>query len=146
MAVELLEFGALSRFIAGMKLADQEVLASRYQLPRGDLLVSWLRTLTFLRNVSAHHGRLWNRPLVDQPKPPTPGEIVQLDHLAADRFAQERLYAAIAITRFILKCMNPTTSWADRLKEHIATFPRTCAITFAASGFPDGWESLGLWQ
>lgn len=146
MAVELLEFGALSHFLAGMTVADQEALAARYGLARRELLTSWVRTLTFVRNVCAHHGRLWNRTLIDHPKPPHPGEVPELDHLAADHFAQGRLYAAMAIVRFMLKVMNPATSWAERLKAHVTTFPRSPAVPFASSGFPDGWETLPLWR
>ncbi|MFZ1427406.1 MAG: Abi family protein [Geminicoccaceae bacterium] len=100
MAVELLEFGMLSRFIEGMTVVDQDALAQKYGLRR-ELLTSWVRTLNFVRNVCAHHGRLWNRSLIDQPKPPRAGEILDLNHLAADRVAQERLYAAVAIVRFM---------------------------------------------
>jgi abortive infection bacteriophage resistance protein len=146
MAVELLEFGALSHFLAGMTVADQEALAARYGLARRELLTSWVRTLTFVRNVCAHHGRLWNRTLIDHPKPPHPGEVPELDHLATDHFAQGRLYAAMAIIRFMLKVMNPATSWAERLKAHVTTFPRSPVVPFASSGFPDGWETLPLWR
>lgn len=146
MAVELLEFGALSHFLSGLAVADQDALAGRYGLPRRELLTSWVRTLTFVRNVCAHHGRLWNRALIDQPKPPHSGEVPELDHLAADRFAQEKIYAAMAILRFMLKVINPTTSWAERLKAHVGTFPVAPPVTFGNSGFPDGWESLSLWQ
>lgn len=146
MAVELLEFGALSHFIAGMTVADQQLLARRYGLPRWELLPSWVRTLTFVRNVCAHHGRLWNRALIDQPKPPMPGELPDLDHLVDDGFARVRLYAAMAIIRFMLKVINPTTSWATRVRAHVATFPDTPLVTFGSSGFPDGWEGLPLWQ
>jgi abortive infection bacteriophage resistance protein len=146
MAVELLDFGMLSHFIAGMTVADQEVLARRYGLPRRELLTSWVRTLNFVRNVCAHHGRLWNRVLIDQPKPPHLGEVPEFDHLAGDRFAQERFYAAAAIARFVLRIINPTSGWAGRLQTHLATFPATAALGFSGSGFPNGWQQLPLWR
>lgn len=146
MAVELLEFGMLSRFIEGMAVADQDTLARKYGLPRRELLTSWVRTLTFVRNVCAHHGRLWNRALIDQPKPPRPGEIPELDHLARDRFAQERLYAAVAIVRFMLRIINPTSSWTDRLKAHLGTFPASTHLVFGGTGFPEHWQAEPLWR
>ena len=146
MAVELLEFGMLSRFIEGMTVADQEALARKYGLPRRELLTSWVRTLTFVRNVCAHHGRLWNRSLIDQPKPPKAGEIPLLDHLASDRFAQERLYAAAAIVRFMLRIINPGSSWADRLKAHMDTFPDSPHLAFGSTGFLGSWQAEPLWR
>ena len=146
MAVELFDFGMLSRLIDGMIVADKDVLAWKYGLPRRELLTSWLRTLNFVRNVCAHHGRLWNRPLDDEPKPPLLGELPELDHIARNRLAQQRLYAAMAILRFMLRIINPSTSWAERLKAHLATFSDNPNLSFDGMGCPAEWQKEPLWQ
>ncbi len=145
-SIELWDFGMLSRFFSGMRIEDQIALASRYGIPRADLLESWLRMLNYVRNVCAHHARLWNQPLVDQPKPHGHGSIPLLDHLADNAFAQGRFYAAAAITRYLLRIINPSTSWAARLKDLITTFPAHPCAEFKRSGFPVNWETEALWQ
>lgn len=145
-AVELLDFGSLSFLISGMQTSDLREIAKRYGIPRPELLPKWIWSLSFVRNVCAHHSRLWNKPLVNQVKPPQPGEMPALDHLASDRFGLSRLYGAVAVARHMLCAINPSTSWPERLKELVATFPANQHVTFRGSGFPDGWEEQDLWR
>ena len=50
-------------------------VAARYGLNNGRVFASWLRSLNYLRNVCAHHSRLWNRNIVDQPRLPGSAEV-----------------------------------------------------------------------
>lgn len=146
MAIELWDFGLLSTFLSGMTAADQETIARKYGLPRRELLTSWVRSINHIRNICAHHSRLWNRSPTDQPKPPRDGEIALLDHLAADPDGQTRLYAPATAMQFLLRTINPATSWSSRLKAHFRTFPVAPGIAIRHTGFPAGWERQPLWQ
>ena len=145
-SIELWDFGMLSRFVEGMKSSDQIDMATRYGVPRGDLLVSWLKTLNFVRNVCAHHARLWNKPLVMTPKRPAPRTVPLLDHVMVNGFATSRLYAAAAITCYLLRTVNPSTSWAERLRDLAMTFPSNSCVEFYRSGFPNSWVREDLWR
>jgi abortive infection bacteriophage resistance protein len=145
-AVELWDFGMLSMFLSGMKVADQEELAAKYSLPRPALLTSWARNINNVRNMCAHHSRLWNRSPADQASRPKPRETPMLDHLAGDLLAQFRIYATAAALQFLLRTINPTTSWGHRLEQHFATFPTSDVSTISQAGFPAGWEQLPLWN
>lgn len=145
-AVELLDFGPLSHFLSGMRYADVQMISASYGGLRPHLVKSWARSLSVIRNVCAHHSRLWNKPLVDQPALPNQGEIPELDHLLQMPGANRRLYAALAIMRVLLKRINPRTNWADRLKAHMATFPTAPNIKIAHAGFPANWADLPLWN
>lgn len=145
-AIELWDFGMLSVFLGGMKFADQVQLASKYGLPRAELLTSAVRNMNNIRNICAHHSRLWNRSPADQIAPTKAGEIADLDHLATDISAQSRIYATAATLQFLLKTIHPGSSWGARLKEHCADFPVSPEIVIAQGGFPVGWESLTLWN
>jgi abortive infection bacteriophage resistance protein len=60
-AVELWDFGMLSKFYSGLKYKDQIAIANIYGLQKKpEVLASWIRTLADVRNICAHHGRLWN--------------------------------------------------------------------------------------
>jgi abortive infection bacteriophage resistance protein len=145
-AIELWDFGALSHFLSGMKDGDLATLGGRYGLPRRDLLKTWVRTINYVRNLCAHHNRLWNRVLVDIPSPPRTGELEGLDHLAASPHSQVRLYAAAVALRWFLKTINPTTTWPARLKAHLVEFPQSPHYNFAQTGFPEDWENLPFWN
>lgn len=144
-SIELWDFGMLSVLLEGLKYADKAAIAAKYGVPRPDLLTSWTRALNHVRNICAHHSRLWNRSPSDQPKPPRTGEVPLLDHLANDTFAQTRFYAVAAVTQLLLTTINPRSTWAQRLKAHAATFPAAPGISFGQSGFPDDWQQLPLW-
>jgi abortive infection bacteriophage resistance protein len=145
-AIELWDFGLLSHFLSGLRHSDVGHLALSYGLPRAELLTSWVRTLNHVRNVSAHHSRLWNRVSTELPKVPRRGEVPDLDHLIPDRQLHNRVYASAAITQHFMKIVSPSSSWGERLKRHIATFPAGPGIDLRHAGFPQGWERLSLWQ
>jgi abortive infection bacteriophage resistance protein len=145
MCIELWDFGTLSTVLSGMKTIHLETLADRYGLPRYKLLVSWTQSINFVRNICAHHGRLWNRPPVQQPGPTRFGEIPMLDHLAQDEYAQRRLYSVAAALQYLMRTVNPDSSWGSRLAEHLATFPAIAGLSTRHMGFQDHWSKLDLW-
>jgi len=145
-AIELWDFGMLSVFLSGMKIADQEALAAKYSLPRPALLTSWARNINNVRNMCAHHSRLWNRSPADQASHPKLGEVPLLDHLAGDLLARSRIYAVAAALQFMLRAINPTSSWGRRLQQHFATFPASDVSTISQTGFPSEWVQLPLWE
>ncbi len=77
-SVEIWEFGMLSTFYQGMTVADKTAIATKYGVLDWQVMESWLRAINFVRNVAAHHSRLWNKNLVDQPKMPNVGDILTL--------------------------------------------------------------------
>lgn len=69
MAIELISFGALSRLIRGLKQQDLKVLCSPFDVPAA-IFPSWVHSLSYVRNICAHPGRLWNRELAVRPRIP----------------------------------------------------------------------------
>lgn len=146
MAIELWDFGSLSHFLGGMKIADLEEIARKYSVPRWELLKSWAHSMNYVRNICAHHSRLWNRSLTIQPKFPKTSEIPLLEHLLWNRHSQLHLYSVAAIIQYLLRTINPTSSWGKRLATHMAAFPNMPGVGVGNAGFPDGWERLELWK
>lgn len=144
-AIELWDFGMLSHFLSGMRESDLDTIAQKYGLPRRDLLTSWVRSINFVRNICAHHCRLWNRSMVDQPKIPPLGAIPCLDHVVTDTYAQERLYGVASAMRYLLRKVNPTTTWGERLGLLLDTFPLGSGVSTRHMGFPSGWQAETLW-
>ena len=145
-AIELWDFGMMSHLIAGLRHPELTAMAARFGLPRGELLASWVRAINHVRNVCAHHSRLWNRSIVDEPKATKHGEIATLDHLVLDPKGRARLYGVMVALRFFLLTVNPSSTWASRLADHWKTFPNSPLLDARASGFPKGWDALPLWR
>jgi len=62
MLFEIFSFGAISRQYANLREADKKEIAAIFGLPRGRFQ-SWLHSASHLRNLCAHHARIWNRSL-----------------------------------------------------------------------------------
>ncbi len=143
-ATEIWDFGLLSKFYAGMKYGDQQKISQRYGVP-AQILESWLRVLNFVRNVSAHHSRLWNRNNPELAKLQQTQPHQHLHHLAQDEFARRRTYGALCLMRTMLRAIDPGSTWPQRVKDHCATFPASELVSLRDGGFPAGWQDLALW-
>jgi abortive infection bacteriophage resistance protein len=146
-AIELWDFGMLSHFFAGVKQADRDTVARRWGIPDTEVMTSWLRSINFARNVSAHHGRYFNRNVIDQPKLPKPGDIRMFD-LAPESLRVNRPYTMLCILSYLMKQICPQSHWQRRIVEHLKFMPVVDAIQLdlRALGCPSGWEAHGFWQ
>jgi abortive infection bacteriophage resistance protein len=144
-ATELWDLGMLSHFYAGMRYAERLEMAEGYGVADVGIFESWLRSINLVRNLCAHHSRLWNKPLVIQPRILKPGVTLLLDHLVNNTNAQTRLYGATAVIRFLLLKINPGTTWPERLKALMATLPPVPPLAISQAGFPAKWNEFPLW-
>lgn len=145
-AVELLDFGPLSIFLSGMRYNDVREVSKAFGIGNPDIFKSWIRALSVVRNACAHHSRIWNRPVTDQPKLPPKGVLPLIDHLADLPSKNTRIYAILAIMNLLLKNINPRTEWPLRIKEHVLTFPKNQYISLSSSGFPEDWLTHPIWK
>lgn len=146
MDVELWDFGSLSHFFGGMNVKDQDAVSMCYGVPSGQAFKTWVHCLNDVRNVCAHHSRLWNRPLVNQPTWPQVGSLPEFDHIATDGDSQRRLYAALAIMAWLIRHINPTSTWKTRLIDQLAKLPSSPHLSLTSAGFPKDWSQQKIWK
>lgn len=143
-AVELWDYGMLSYFFAGMRVSDQDAIARKYGLSSGKTLESWIRSLNVIRNLCAHHSRVWNKPLVITPAPCNPGEFPEFEALPAQN--RSRYYATALIMQFLLDKVNPLSSWGQRLVNLMNELPINATIDSSQAGFPKSWSDEPFWK
>lgn len=145
-SIEVWDFGLISWFFPGMQFKDREAMANRFGVPRPDVFATWLRTLNYLRNMAAHHSRVWNRNIIDQPRLPKPNEMTPFDPLVTNPEV-ERLYASLCIVAYLLERACPGSDWPAAVAAHLEAFPTPPAphITLAALGCPAGWRGHAFW-
>ncbi len=145
-ACEVWDFGTMSTLFNGMKERDQNEISAKYGLKSGRVFASWLRSLNYLRNVCAHHSRLWNRNIVDQPKLPPKNEVAWISEFEGDgatqRHARARCFLLLHITRHLLNVVNPRSTWKDRMRLHLLAFPTLglADLNVSSMGANDHWE------
>ena len=134
-ACEVWDFGTLSTLYAGMTEADQDLISEEYGISNGRIFASWLRSLNYLRNVCAHHSRLWNRNIVDQPKLPPAQQAQSLSAFHDDAQRRARPFMLLCITQHLMKITNPSSSWGERLKALLENeFPNLTHLDLSLDG------------
>lgn len=145
-ACELWDFGTMSMLFGGLREPEQDAIAQRYGVENGRIFASWLRSLNYLRNVCAHHARLWNRNVSAQPQLPAAGELDWVKEVEEDRHARARCFLLLLIVRHVLQDINPRSTWSERMKRHLKGFARLeldhLGLNLRGMGAPDGWENI----
>ncbi|MCK9871335.1 Abi family protein [Nocardiopsis dassonvillei] len=145
---EILELGHLSVLYRGMHQQYAEEIALAFGVPTKKIMTSWLASLNYVRNVAAHHSRLFNRKLQNAPSRPRAGQIPLLDHLRNEETAKAiyGTYNALAVIAYLLPAIDPGADWAEQLAALLQEFPASHALTIESMGVPRNWESLDLWR
>jgi abortive infection bacteriophage resistance protein len=136
MASELLSFGCISRLYEACHPKIKREIASGLGV-QDPLLISWFRTLSYIRNVCAHHSRLWNRKLGLKPTLPNPS-VNWLYQIPGN----DRLYCVLVLVRHCLLRVSPQCHWRERLFALFDTHPD---VELAAMGIPKDWRNLAPW-
>jgi abortive infection bacteriophage resistance protein len=143
-AIEVWDFGLMSQLFSMMKVADQERIARKYGVQDWKVFQSWLRSLNYLRNLVAHHSRLWNRNVIDQPKLPQARAIPWCDSFIGKVDLQAKPFLLLAICRHMVKVVCPGTHWPERVKDHLNHFPdqySSCKRSILDMGVMDTWQN-----
>lgn len=135
MVFEVVSLGTLSRVFSNLKdNNDRTAIAKPFAVDE-QVLGSWLHCLSYVRNLCAHHGRLWNRQLVIKP-------IIAKKHTTLVT-VKDRFYSIAFILNYLLGIIAPRSAWHDRMRALVQSHPMA---NTAAMGFPQGWESLPVWN
>ncbi|MEM0976955.1 MAG: Abi family protein [Pseudomonadota bacterium] len=145
-SVELWDFGTMSHFYSGMKVADRDAIAKRYGNLNWKVFETWIRNLNDVRNICAHHSRLLNRNMAAQPSWPKQQDEPDLSHAVTTKNGLTRFYASACILRKLLLSINPNSKWHDRFVNHMVSLPSIPKVTLQSAGFPINWETEAIWK
>lgn len=146
MAVELWDFGTLSKYMDNLKDAYKAPIARQYGLETNKLIGSWLHTINVVRNICAHHGRLWNRVIATKPMYPKSHEAFLLRQMVENGVPPNRIFSAICIIQYLMRQISPNSHWHTRLVDCINNFPVSPYTNIAMMGFKDDWQLWQLWE
>lgn len=145
-AIELWDFGLLSKFFSGMQSRDQRKIALAYGLRDDRLLPNWLHNFSFVRNVVAHHARLWNRTNPTLLRLPAPEAAPLLHKLNETAGSPGKLFCTLTCMRFLIRTIHPESKWHVQLKHVIGRFPASKHLSLDAAGFPEDWQDWPIWR
>lgn len=140
---ETFSFGGLSRMCSGMLKRDRKVIAQRYGLQPHNW-VSWLHHLTYVRNLCAHHARLWDRTWSIKPQLPA-ARVWQPPHLPGN----SRLFATLLMLNYLMAHCPTVTGYATKWRSRVETLiDQPPDVTNAADliGLATDWKTHPLWK
>ncbi len=154
MAMELLTFKTISTLFANLREEKDTQRISRHFGWPHKVLTSWFRSLSDLRNLCAHHMRVWNREFGSRPVMPRkspaswpyiPDAIPCGAHQHAGQTIdpKRRLYLQLVVIETLMQIVNPEGHWAVRLVHLLDAYPQ---VSRAHMGFPPGWEKEAIWR
>lgn len=139
-AVEVLDWGGLTRLYGFAPRAAQDAVADACGL-RAPQLRSWMKALNIVRNICAHHGRLFNRVHALTPKLPSPGIHPDLDAVATD---WSRTFGQLTLIQFLLDRFD--LGRTTLLPAVMRSYPAVRAVPITHTGAPADWGTVSaLW-
>lgn len=138
-SVEVMSLGLLSSWYDNLKpSATRVAISNTYQVDES-VFSSWLHHLTLVRNICAHHGRLWNRKFVLTPQLPRSKPAgLGLEFIPGSR----KIYNTMVLTIYLISLIAPKSQWKDRLAAELTS---GCLTPFSM-GFPKDWQARPIWN
>lgn len=124
-----MDFGTMLRLFSGApakirnKLANDLGVSSR-------VLESWLVTINTVRNICAHHGRLWNRGIGTRPIIPKRSKHPEWHEPFSVR--SDNMFGILTILSYLLEHIAPETFWRERLFKLLAALVSVSSAAWAS--------------
>ena len=131
--VEVFSFGTLSKFYKNMKNADKKAVAQSFGIGY-TYLESWLESISYVRNICAHYGRLYNAKLSKTP-------ILYKEYSQAG-IGNNRIFGVLLCMKHILKNDVHWNQYVDQIELLINKYEKVDVETM---GFPKNWKELLQW-
>jgi len=140
MILELLTFGQISRLYKSLRNDNiKKSIAKEFGITEL-VLESWLHCFNYIRNISAHHSRLWNKELRVTPK--NPKRVKYQFLINSSTIRHNSIYFSLSVLLYTLKCID---NHSIQAKELIDFIDQTSKKNRVAMGFPDNYKDEPLW-
>ena len=138
MAAEIMSMGTMNRFY---QLMDKNLKSLTVRVFNVHEVVfhSWLNSIRNVRNICAHHNRLWNRNLSIIPKIPKNSSAWSQYNGRNDK----KLFLLLSIINYMLKQVNCHTTLKDDMD---TLFVKYRNIKNIKMDFPQNWENYNFWK
>ncbi|MCA6078815.1 Abi family protein [Fulvivirga sedimenti] len=140
MVFEILTIGQLASLYEKLDTGLRIKISKVYGMNHKNL-VSWFSSYRFVRNICAHHGRLWNRKIFYTPVIPKNRIYKFLNNI--NKEGEHRLYHVLCTIQFLIVKINPSTKFSHRLKDLL---DKNSFVPQDWMGFPENWQDETIWS
>ena len=142
--MEVASMGTLSKFYKNLnhQLREKSLIANEMGLNLHSELSSWLESIVYVRNIIAHHSRLWSRNMVKIPTDEIKNP--QSDWLNNILLPVQKKRPFLIISAMIYLCnkVSPNHQIKTKILELIETNP---TVPIYKLGFLNKWNSQPIW-
>ncbi|RBA28274.1 Abi family protein [Flavobacterium tibetense] len=139
--LEVVSFGCLSKIYSNLKndITAKDRIAKEFNLPNASFLKSWLQSFNTIRNIIAHHSRLWNRNIDFPPKSlhKTEFNFIEIPSNL------NSVFHCISCIVFVLNKVSEGHTVKEKIIELLNENP---SIALDEMGFPKNWKEQPLWS
>jgi len=132
--VEVFSFGTLSKFYKNMKNADKKAIAKSFGVGY-TYLESWLESISYVRNICAHYGRLYNAKLSKTPS--------LYREYCEQGIKNNRIFGVLLCMKHLLK---EDSHWKLFVQDIETLIEKYEGIDIKTMGFPTNWQAMLLEQ
>lgn len=146
---ELLTFRSLYSIYKNLKRTPDKLAISDHFGLNQTVFESWIDTLVYVRNICAHHSRLWNIVLTIAPvwpKRPRGLWVSRWENESSNLNTNDKrlkTYAALCMIQFLINKVNPYNRFQERLVQLLELYPEADQ---GWMGMPDNWQEELLWK
>lgn len=143
--LEVASLGTLSKLYKNIKhqLPEKSIIAKSMGLNLHSELSSWLEAITYVRNIIAHHSRLWSRSMVKRP-------VENLNNPIGNWFNKPLMPVQTKKPFLIISCMlylcNFVTPGHHIKSKMLKLFVENPTIPIYKLGFLNNWDKEPLWK
>ena len=128
--VEIFSFGTLSKFYKNMKNQDKKAIAKSFNTGY-TYFQSWLESISYVRNICAHYGRLYNAKLSKTP-------MLYKEYSEAG-IGNNRIFGVLLCIKHLLKDDRHWNLFVDNIQ---MLFDKYESVDIKTMGFPQNWKEF----
>jgi abortive infection bacteriophage resistance protein len=143
-ALEVVSLNTLSKLYSNIKpqLPEKSSIANEFGLNSHKDLSSWLRTITFIRNLIAHHSRLWNRVMVNKYSWPNNSRYPLLSYFPNEE-RRKKFFPIFSAIIYLNEIISPGNKLKDEFLALVNQYPNTPLYKM---GFPPKWKEEPIFK
>ena len=128
--VEVFSFGTLSKFFKNMHNKDKKEIAKTFGVGY-TYFESWLESISYVRNICAHYGRLYNAKMAKTPK-------LYKEYTQAG-IGNNRIFGVLLCMKNLLKSDSQWDLFVDKIEMLLDKYE---SVQINTMGFPENWKKI----
>lgn len=143
-ALEIVTLGTLSKLYQNLnhQLPEKNKIAQEFGLNNQKYLASWLLSVTLVRNIVAHHSRLWNRVIINKYDWPKSTKYPLLSYVP-NQHQRRKIFPLLSAILYLNNQISPGHHIKVELLDLFNAFPN---VPLYKMGFPKTWQNEPIWQ